>query len=73
MANYGNLEEIKRDLEALEALVDKYDLKNVLNALVEICHGKAEHLAANWQDPVSAKLWTDAGRRIDAARAKIYV
>ena len=54
------------DMEALEAMIDSYDLSMVLAAMVEICHGKAEHLRNNWQDDESAKHWESSATRIDA-------
>ena len=50
----------------LEDMVDKDDLKSVLEALSEICDLKAEHLVSNWQDPNTARLWNRAGKRLDA-------
>lgn len=41
----------------LESLVDEDSLSDVLNVLVNICEGKAEHLRSNWQDEAAAKLW----------------
>jgi hypothetical protein len=44
----------------LEALVDAHGLYAVANALAEISHAKADHLASNWQDHGAAKRWTKA-------------
>jgi hypothetical protein len=41
----------------LEALIDKHGLRLVAECIVEVCWHKAEHLAVNWQDTVSAKAW----------------
>ena len=46
----------------LEELIDEESLRNVLDGLEAICHGKAEHLASNWQDANTAKLWEKAGK-----------
>lgn len=54
----------KDDMEALEGMVDKYTLFEVLVALDVIAGDKADHLRANWQDHVSAKTW-------DRARAAV--
>jgi hypothetical protein len=43
---------------ALEEMVDRVGLSNVLWALEHVCHAKAEHLASNWQDAAAAKIWT---------------
>lgn len=50
--------------EALEALVDQNSLTDVLYALAEMCHEKADHVRSNWQDAIAAKEWDTAGRRI---------
>lgn len=48
----------------LESMVDKVGLANVLYALENICHGKAEHLLVNWQDAPTAKGWTREATRM---------
>ena len=42
----------------LEKYVDKYGLKAVVEALVEVSHDKATHISENWQDVALAKIWT---------------
>ena len=59
--------------EKLESLVDQSDLDSVVNALAEICYGKAEHLRLNWQDSESARPWDKAGRVLDRATLHIDV
>jgi hypothetical protein len=48
----------------LEAAVDGAGLSSVLMALSEICGEKAEHIATNWQDTKTAKVWATAEGRI---------
>lgn len=55
----------------LEALVDRCGLDKVVTALAEICWGKAEHLRSNWQDRATARLWDQAGKRLDSAATKV--
>jgi hypothetical protein len=43
--------------DALEAMVDKFGLENVLDSLACICSGKADHIEHNWQDQCLAKYW----------------
>lgn len=50
--------------DELEKLVDTASLQAVLEALSEICGLKAEHLCANWQDSLQARLWAQAEGRI---------
>ena len=42
---------------ALEAMIDKVGIANVLYALAHICGAKSEHVATNWQDTIGAKVW----------------
>jgi hypothetical protein len=49
-------------IETLEDLVDRNGLYAVTAALELVCHEKAEHFAANWQDDVGAKRWTRAAQ-----------
>lgn len=54
----------KLSTDVLESLVDAHGLANILQDLATVCHGKAEHLASNWQDENSAQYWTKAGNAI---------
>lgn len=56
----------------LEALVDKHGLANVLSALARICDEKAEHLAVNWQDTASAKVWAEDAEAIECISSKVH-
>ncbi len=60
-------EEGSEAMVALEAMVDKAGIRNVLYALEHICGAKAEHLASNWQDSLSAKRWDGDARKIGRA------
>lgn len=61
-----------RSLEyELEELVDASSLGDVLRTLVDICHGKAEHLRSNWQDHESAKAWMHDAKLIGTAASKV--
>ena len=50
---------------ALEALIDKTSLHQVLNAIAGICTDKGDHLRTNWQSLESAKVWERHGRLIE--------
>lgn len=45
----------------LEGIVDSLGLNRTLEALVEICGEKADHLRSNWQDGQAARRWEKAG------------
>ena len=61
----------RTDSERLEALIDAHGLSLVMAELAEICHGKAEHLATNWQDTRTAKLWSRDAERIATVSNKL--
>lgn len=52
-------------MNELEAMVDKVGTANVAYAVARICALKAEHLAANWQDKATAKMWDRASNAWD--------
>lgn len=53
------------NMDSLEMLVDHEGLSGVLSMLTEICFMKEEHIDTNWQDRKLAKLWGQAGGRVD--------
>lgn len=53
------------DLEALEGLLDRYGLANLVAGVVTVTHLKAEHVRANWGDDALARLWDWAAYRLD--------
>jgi hypothetical protein len=57
----------------LEGIVDRAGLRNVLFALEHICHAKAQHLEANWQDATSAKVWTRNASLCGKTACKVHV
>ena len=50
---------------ALEAMVDKVGVRDVLYALARISYTKAEHIQSNWQDERLASKWTKQGLALD--------
>ncbi len=42
---------------AVENLIDKSSLRQVVEALSIVCSDKADHLQSNWQDEASAATW----------------
>jgi len=47
------------DCEALELMVDRCGLRDVVTMLAEVCQAKAAHLAHAWQDEASANEWRE--------------
>jgi hypothetical protein len=60
------LEEGSEAMVALEAMVDRVGMANVLYALAHICWAKAEHLETNGQDKASAYLWRTGGNNLSS-------
>lgn len=59
---------LPRELETkLEALIDSDGLVNVLDAIQQICYGKAEHIRSAWQDTSLANTWDHAASKLDKA------
>jgi hypothetical protein len=56
---------------ALEAMVDKVGLANVLYALEHICRAKADHIRENWQDDATAKTWDFDANKCKGAAARL--
>ena len=57
------------ELRELEALVDRYNLFEVVMALSVVCGDKAAHIRANWQDNATAAPWDKAADKLeDVAR-----
>jgi hypothetical protein len=48
----------------LESMIDSSSLADVLETLAEICDGKAQHIAENWQDHGLAAKWIQASGRV---------
>lgn len=62
-------EEGSEAMVALEAMVDKVGMANVLYALGHIAGAKAEHIAHAWQDTTTAKFWEFRARKLDKVAA----
>jgi hypothetical protein len=70
-ANQAYLCENSEAMLALEAMVDRAGLRNVLFALEYICHAKGNHLEEAWQDVSSATVWWSNGRKIGTIACKV--
>lgn len=56
---------------ALELLIDATSLVRVVDALRMVCYAKADHLAVNWQDARSARVWSNAGAWFSRPNASV--
>lgn len=58
------------DRDALEAILDRYSVRAVLEALAGICFDKADHVRTNWQDDITARAWDRDAKAIDKLSPK---
>lgn len=58
--------------DTLEQLIDRASLQEVLSALADVCHEKAEHLRCNWQDESTARTWQRDGAALDRLSVKVH-
>jgi hypothetical protein len=59
--------------ETLETIVDAHSVRQVLQALAEVCAAKEEHIRCNWQDDVTSREWNKTARKIDALSIKTAI
>ena len=52
-------------IEAIEPLLDRSSLSDIVLALARLCNEKAEHVRSAWQDEHLAKAWDRAARACD--------
>lgn len=57
--------------DALEALVDRYGMSQVLFSLAAVCYEKEDHIRTNWQDKVTARAWHSDAVAVENLAAKI--
>jgi len=53
-----DLNQTERD--QIESIIDATSVKALLEAISDICGEKSEHVASNWQDAATARVWAYA-------------
>lgn len=53
--------------EVLEALVDRFDMRIVVECLSVVASDKADHLRNNWQDENAGRRWDRVAYMLDKA------
>jgi len=56
--------------EKLEGFMDQFGLSSILASLENVCHEKAEHSRANWQDDYTATEWEKIADDLDKFQEK---
>ena len=54
--------------EHLEAMIERFGLTNVLEAITEVCDLNAERCAVNYYDVLMAKCWAQAQTTVAKAQ-----
>jgi len=49
----------------VEDLIDRLTLRGLLDLVAQVCHEKADHLRANWQDETAGHAWERAEQIIN--------
>ena len=57
--------------EALKRRIDGHSFAGAINVLAEMCYQKAEHIEANWQDKMLARLWRREGQRLGGCAGRV--
>jgi len=63
----------EHDKIELERLIDRTTLETVLEALMEICGEKADHIESEWQDRATAAPWRMAAKTLGKAIDRVEV
>jgi hypothetical protein len=53
------------DQDTVENLIDRLTLRWLLDLVAQVCHEKADHLRANWQDESAGKNWERVSEFMD--------
>lgn len=61
------------DYLALEAIIDRSSVREVIHAIGVICQEKSAHIAENWQDERLAMVWDRAGDKVRGFAGKVPV
>ena len=63
-----NFHGINNDL--ITAVLSQYDIDSVMDALINICYEKAQHIESDWQE--SGDIWSNAGDMLTEAKDGYY-
>lgn len=47
--------------QAIEDMIDKHGMLEIIETIANIAHLKAEHITTNWQDNELAQRWKNVG------------
>jgi uncharacterized protein (DUF736 family) len=55
------------DQDTVEGLIDRLTLRGLLDLVAQVCHEKADHLRANWQDETAGHAWERVSETMEKA------
>jgi hypothetical protein len=55
----------QKEIDTIEAIIDRVGLTQVAEAISAIAAGKADHVQTNWQDKGLAQAWLRVARKFD--------
>ncbi len=58
-------------VEALEDIIDRSCLYEVIQCLIEVCYIKEDHLRVTWGDDPTADLWQSASLQLEKLNIKV--
>lgn len=61
------------EMDAIEAIIDKRGMAQVMLALVHITGEKAEHIRSNWGAPLAAGDWDNVSNAMIGKRMSKYL
>tara|TARA_Y100000004_G_scaffold91862_1_gene102893 strand:+ start:55 stop:372 length:318 start_codon:yes stop_codon:yes gene_type:complete len=64
IATPKQVKEADAAIDAIEAIIDKHGMADVMEMLVHICDEKASHIQHNWQDDELASAWHRVADRL---------
>lgn len=65
------LKDIEAIADAVEPFVDRYSVRDVVEALAVVLHEKAEHIRMNWQDEGLCHAWHNGAHELTVLAGKL--
>ena len=59
------------ELDEVERLIDQHGIEDLIEAIVDVCYEKEEHVRMNWQDHRLADAWRKIASVLERANERI--
>lgn len=63
----------QNERDQIESIIDATSVKALLEAISDICGEKSEHVASNWQDGTTSRVWAYAAGVAGVASTDVNV